>query len=65
MSIILIPRIEPVTSHSAGRCSTVQVHLSAVKIFYFLPMDIDNTLYNNGKKNHNQFTAKIILKGPS
>ena len=30
--------------------STEWVNLSAVKIFYFLAMDIDNTLYNNGKK---------------
>ena len=27
-------------------------------------MDIDNTLYNNGEKNQNQFTARIISKGP-
>ena len=65
MSIVLVPGTELVTSHSAGWCSTEWVNLSAAKIFYFLAMDIDNTLYNNGKKNHNQFTARIISKGPS
>ena len=65
MSIVLVPGTELGTSHSAGRCSTEWVHLSAAKIFYFLAMDIDNTLYNNEKKNHNQCTARIISKGPS